>query len=65
MLSLISLLSEYQTGHKSDLFHMNNIKKKAASYFNKMLKDVHNVYTQHKPYLFEEILPDLIAEKLK
>lgn len=30
-----------------------------------MLKDVPNVYTQHKPYLFEEIIPDLINQKLK
>lgn len=30
-----------------------------------MLKDVPNVYTQHRPYLFEQILPDLINEKLK
>lgn len=60
MLGLINLLGKYQIGHKSDLFHLNNIKKKAKSYFDRMLKDVPNVYTQHKPYLFEEILPDLI-----
>ena len=30
-----------------------------------MLKDVPNVYTQHKPYLFEQILPDLLSDKLK
>jgi hypothetical protein len=52
MLNLITLLGQYQTGHRSDLFHLNNIKKKAKSYFDKMLKDVTNVYTQHKPYLF-------------
>jgi len=52
MLGLISLLGQYQSGHRSDLFHKNNIKKKAASYFDKILKDVPNVYTQHKPYIF-------------
>lgn len=30
-----------------------------------MMKDVPNVYTQHKPYIFEELIPDLLAEKLK
>lgn len=53
MLCLINLLGQYQIGHRSDLFHLNNIKKKAKSYFDRMLKDVANVYTQHKPYLFE------------
>jgi hypothetical protein len=52
MLCLINLLGQYQVGHRSDLFHLNNIKKKAKSYFDRMLKDVANVYTQHKPYLF-------------
>ena len=52
MLSLITLLNHYQAGRKSDLFQSNNIKKKAKSYFDRMLKDVPNVYTQHKPYLF-------------
>ena len=65
MLSLITLLNHYQTGRKSDLFQSNNIKKKAKSYFDRMLKDVPNVYTQHKPHLFEEIIPELIAERLK
>lgn len=65
MLGLISLFNQYQSGHRSDLFHINNIKKKAKSYFDKILKDVPNVYTQHRPYLFEEILPDLLNEKLK
>ena len=65
MLSLITLLGHYQTGRKSDLFQSSNIKKKAKSYFDRMLKDVPNVYTQHKPYLFEEIIPELIAERLK
>jgi vacuolar protein sorting-associated protein 45 len=52
MLGLINLIGEYQIGHKSDLFHINSIKKKAKSYFDRMMKDVPNVYTQHKPYLF-------------
>lgn len=65
MHGLISLLSQYQTGHRSDLFYLNNIRKKAKSYFDRMLKDVPNVYTQHKPYLFEQLLPELTAEKLK
>jgi hypothetical protein len=53
MLGLIGLLGQYQNGRKSDLFHFNNIKKKASSYFKRILKDVPNVYTQHKPYIFE------------
>lgn len=65
MLTLFNLLSQYQIGHRSDLFSLNNIKKKAKSYFDRMLKDVPNVYTQHKPYLFEQILPDLLSDKLK
>jgi hypothetical protein len=52
MLGLIGLLGQYQNGRKSDLFHLNNIKKKASSYFKRILKDVPNVYTQHKPYIF-------------
>lgn len=52
MLGLIGLLGQYQNGRKSDLFHFNNIKKKASSYFKRILKDVPNVYTQHKPYVF-------------
>ena len=65
MLSLINLLGQYQTGHKSDLFYLNNIKKKAKSYFDRAFKDVPNVYTQHKPFLFEQILPEIASEKLK
>ena len=65
MLSLVHLLGQYQSGRKSDLFHFNSIKKKAKSYFDRMLKDVPNVYTQHKPHIFEETLPDLLQEKLK
>jgi len=64
MLSLISLLSQYQTGRKSDLFHMNNIKKKASSYFKRILKDVPNVFTQHKPHIFEEVLPTFIQNRV-
>ena len=55
----------YQQGRKSDLFHTKNLKKKALSYFDRILKDVHNVYTQHKPYLLENILPDILQEKVK
>ena len=64
MLSLISLLSQYQNGRKTDLFHMNNIKKKASSYFKRILKDVPNVYTQHKPHIFEEVLPTFIQNRV-
>ena len=60
MLGLVHLLGQYQSGRKSDLFHISNIKKKAKSYFDRMLKDVPNVYTQHKPNIFEETLPDLL-----
>lgn len=52
MLTLIHLFGQYQTGRKSDLFHLTNIKKKAKSYFDRMMKDVPNVYTQHRPYVF-------------
>ncbi len=64
MLSLISLLAQYQAGRKSDLFQMSNIKKKASSYFKRILKDVPNVYTQHKPYIFEEVLPTFIQNRV-
>jgi len=64
MLSLISLLSQYQSGRKSDLFHMNNIKKKASSYFKRILKDVPNVFTQHKPHIFEEVIPTFIQNRV-
>lgn len=57
MFSLINLLGQYQSGRKSDLFHMNSIKKKAKSYFERLMKDVPNVYTQHRPHFFEEIIP--------
>jgi len=64
MLSLVSLLGQYQTGRKSDLFHMNNIKKKATSYFKRIMKDVPNVYTQHKPHIFEEVIPNFIQNRI-
>lgn len=43
---------------------MNNIKKKASSYFKRILKDVPNVYTQHKPHIFEEVLPAFIQNRV-
>ncbi len=52
-LSLVSLIQQYQTDRKSDLFHSKDFKKKAASYFNRIFSDVPNVYTQHRPYHFE------------
>lgn len=64
MLSLISLFAQYQNGRKSDLFHMSTIKKKASSYFKRILKDVPNVYTQHKPHIFEEVLPCFIQNRV-
>ena len=60
LVSLVSLLQKYQNGRKSDLFHNKNFKKKALSYFDRILKDVPNVYTQHKPFLMEHVLPDLL-----
>lgn len=44
---------------------MNNIKKKAGSYFKRIFKDVPNVYTQHKPHLFEEVIPEFIQNRVK
>ncbi len=64
MISLITLLTKYQTGRKSDLFHLTNLKKKAMSYFDRLMKDVPNVYTQHRPYLFEEVLPQFASGKI-
>ena len=64
MLSLINLLNKYQTGRRSDLFHITNLKKKAKSYFEKLMKDVPNVYTQHRPYIFEEVLPEFSSGKV-
>jgi vacuolar protein sorting-associated protein 45 len=43
---------------------MNNIKKKASSYFKRILKDVPNVYTQHKPHIFEEVLPSFVQNRV-
>ncbi len=65
ILNLPQLFSKYQAKRKSDLFHNNNIKKKASSFFEKMFKDVPNVYTQHKSYLAEVILPDIVSGRLK
>lgn len=65
MTSLPSLLQQYQQNRKSDLFHTRNLKKKAVSYFERILKDVPCVYTQHKPYLFENVLPELLQERVK
>lgn len=56
-LSLVSLLQQYQNGRKSDLFYSKNFKKKAASYFDRIFSDVPNVYTQHRPYIFESVIP--------
>lgn len=64
-LSLISLIQQYQNGRKSDLFHTKNFKKKALSYFDRILSDVPNVYTQHRPYLFENVIPDMLQDKIK
>lgn len=58
-------MQQYQEGRKSDLFHTKNFKKKAFSYFERILTDVPNVYTQHKPYLFENVIPDLLQDKVK
>jgi hypothetical protein len=58
-------MQQYQNGRKSDLFHNKNFKKKALSYFDRILSDVPNVYTQHKPYLFEHVLPDFLQDKVK
>lgn len=41
------------------------MKKKAKSFFNSMFKDIPNVFTQHKSYLVENILPDLVSGRLK
>ena len=48
MVPLVSLLSQYQSNRKSDLFHISNIKKKATSYFKRILKDVPNVLLQER-----------------
>jgi vacuolar protein sorting-associated protein 45 len=65
MLSLVSLIQQYQYNRKSDLFHSRNLKKKAVSFFERILKDVPSVFTGHKPYLFENVLPDLIFDRAK
>ena len=65
MNSLISLIQQYQYGRKSDLFLTKNLKKKAFSYFDRIFKDVPNVHTQHKPYLFEHTIPDILLDRVK
>ncbi len=60
LLSLVNLIQLYQQGRKSDLFLTKNIKKKAVSYFDRIFKDVPNVYTQHRPYLFEHVIPEVL-----
>ena len=65
LLALVSLIQQYQHNRKSDLFHTRNLKKKALSYFDRILKDVPNVYTQHKPYFIENILPDILQDRIK
>lgn len=64
-LSLSRTLQLYQSKRKSDLFHNSNITKKAKSFFKDMFKDVPNVYTQHKCYLFEALLPDILSGRVK
>ena len=59
------MIQQYQQGRKSDLFLTKNLKKKAFSYFDRILKDVPNVYTQHKPYLFEHTIPDFLLDRVK
>ena len=65
MLSLVSLIQQYQQNRKSDLFHSRNLKKKAVSFFERILKDVPSVFTGHKPYLFENVLPDIIYDRIR
>lgn len=65
MLSLVSLIQQYQHNRKSDLFHSRNLKKKAVSFFERILKDVPSVFTGHKPYLFENVLPDIIFDRTR
>ena len=66
MLALPRTIQLYQNKRKSDLFHNTNITKKAKSFFKDLLfKDVPNVYTQHKCYLFEALLPDLLSGRIK
>ena len=63
--ALVPLIQQYQQGRKSDLFLTKNLKKKALSYFDRILKDVPNVYTQHKPYMFEHVIPDILQDRVK
>ena len=65
ILNLTRFLQQYQQKRKSDLFNNSNIKKKAKSFFDSLFKDVPNVYTQHKSYLAEAIMPELVSGRLR
>jgi hypothetical protein len=58
-----SLQSMSQTGGIPDLFQSSNIFSEARSRFNRGLRGVENVYTQHSPRL-ENTLQDLIKGRL-
>jgi hypothetical protein len=58
-----SLQSMSQTGGIPDLFQPSNIFSEARSRFNRGLRGVENVYTQHSPRL-ENTLQDLIKGRL-
>ncbi|KJX99624.1 vacuolar protein sorting-associated protein 45 [Zymoseptoria brevis] len=58
-----SLQSMPQTGGIPDLFQTSNIFSEARSRFNRGLRGVENVYTQHSPRL-ENTLQDLIKGRL-
>lgn len=58
-----SLQSVPQTGGIPDLFQPSNIFSEARSRFNRGLRGVENVYTQHSPRL-ENTLQDLIKGRL-
>ncbi|KAF2170810.1 hypothetical protein M409DRAFT_51065 [Zasmidium cellare ATCC 36951] len=58
-----SLQSMPQTGGIPDLFQPSNIFSEARSRFNRGLRGVENVYTQHSPRL-ENTLQDLIKGRL-
>lgn len=65
ILNIPKYMQQYQGKRKSDLFNTNNMKKKAKSFFDSLFKDVPNVFTQHKSYLVETILPDIVSGRLK
>lgn len=35
------------------------------SYFDRVIGGVTNVYTQHKPYLLENVVPEIVQDKLR